>query len=725
MTTTPEQLLGKLGNLWVYQYPGKDLLISRAKALIEIWQRNHAELEEYIKTISRINIPVYSTPEYEELIIKKSEETISDSKYYYPLDSKFAIIDFITNKINDPTVTLTNGIDFEIEDGQIIFFSDPNDIEDTYKETIFSSGIVSDVYIHLWAISPRLDKNYLANSFGYFLNDILSSTEQDKGMMNALLDSVVEAPSDTRLREFINSVFQVPIAENDNEIVQSIIEGASYNTIITDQNSYNVDKELTINVEAGDILKQGQILISDLNLIYCNRGVLSEDIEFITVPSAMLGITTEDNIGFMNEDVEVTTTGSPGSERTEWPLKASSADYTAFWDAVETRQSTYGYTFVEAYGETPITINPAKFLVSNILRNNGIILRCSNYLASNGTIAEDRWRYVLRQIIPPDKDMLIDVYQTATNPDLSAWRNYKTITISNTNVDEDIYNVPLLVKIENDSDIGSAEDYTGYSIRFTLEDGTILPFEKIFWENKNGIANAAYWVRVPVIFADSSTNIRCYYGCTSAIEGSQTTETWNNYKLVTHYNGAQDLNDYSGNGYHGVVTTGTIYSSNGIVQKAIELVDSTAISHPVPTNGIDELSILLWQKDISSTTATITGTDWSILIDNSTKLIRLIITTESGIVLLTSTADIGDGDWHFISVTAKEDSINLYIDGVLEDSNTGSGSLDLSGTSLGISHVALGSSLMFDELRLLYSSFSSAFIKFHYYNLTSGEISWS
>jgi len=54
------------------------------------------------------------------------------------------------------------------------------------------------------------------------------------------------------------------------------------------------------------------------------------------------------------------------------------------------------------------------------------------------------------------------------------WDYRKKITIDNTNVDSDLSNFPLLVKIDNDQNVGEHARLDGYDIRFTSSDGTTL-----------------------------------------------------------------------------------------------------------------------------------------------------------------------------------------------------------------------------------------------------------
>lgn len=100
----------------------------------------------------------------------------------------------------------------------------------------------------------------------------------------------------------------------------------------------------------------------------------------------------------------------------------------------------------------------------------------------------------------------------------ASWLYRKQITISNTNIDEDLSHFPLLVKIFNDSDIGAHALSTGYDIRFTDSSGNILPYEREDFSINSGAASGDFWVRTPVYHspADGQNIVYIYYGNSSA-----------------------------------------------------------------------------------------------------------------------------------------------------------------------------------------------------------------
>ncbi len=120
---------------------------------------------------------------------------------------------------------------------------------------------------------------------------------------------------------------------------------------------------------------------------------------------------------------------------------------------------------------------------------------------------------------------------------LSGYTRRKKITIDNANVDSDLTNFPLLVKITNDSDIGADIDSNGYNIRFTSSDGlTLLKYERqSFSVNGSNQATGIFWVKVPTVSGSIDTDIYIYYKSASPSDGQDAANVWDsNFVAVYH-----------------------------------------------------------------------------------------------------------------------------------------------------------------------------------------------
>lgn len=132
------------------------------------------------------------------------------------------------------------------------------------------------------------------------------------------------------------------------------------------------------------------------------------------------------------------------------------------------------------------------------------------------------------------------------------YRAYKSFTVRNTYIDEDLANVRLLVRIASDADIGALARPDGHDLRFTSGDGsTLIPYERVAFSVAGGQASAIYYLKPPLLYAASANHLRVYYGNPSAADGSSPSDTWGttDYFGVWHFE--NNLLDSSGSAHHG------------------------------------------------------------------------------------------------------------------------------------------------------------------------------
>ena len=86
---------------------------------------------------------------------------------------------------------------------------------------------------------------------------------------------------------------------------------------------------------------------------------------------------------------------------------------------------------------------------------------------------------------------------------LAGWGFRKELTIQHANVDGNLTDFPVYVKINADADFHESLA-TGFDIRFTQSDGTtLLKYERIYWTGGNGgAATADFFVKVTVFHED-------------------------------------------------------------------------------------------------------------------------------------------------------------------------------------------------------------------------------
>jgi hypothetical protein len=182
----------------------------------------------------------------------------------------------------------------------------------------------------------------------------------------------------------------------------------------------------------------------------------------------------------------------------------------------------------------------------------------------------------------------------------------KAIVISNTNVDSNLSDFPLLVAFTNDPNLGSRmTDTTNFNdIRFTDSDGaTLLKYEKESMSISGGLATGRYWVRVPLIKSSSNTTLYVYYGKSGAADGSDKNNVWDaNYNSVWHFSeGTGTITRDSKNNMTGTLMGGAnapTWTSSGAISNGLSFNGSgyIAISGGVPPSGNTQYTLEAWIK---------------------------------------------------------------------------------------------------------------------------------
>jgi len=339
---------------------------------------------------------------------------------------------------------------------------------------------------------------------------------------------------------------------------------------------------------------------------------------------------------------------------------------------------------------------------------------------------------------------------------LDGYSARKSITIQADNVDDDLTDFPVYVPISSDSEIGGVmKDTTNYyDIRFTDTDDNILPYEVELMSIAGGVATGSYWVKTDLASTTDST-IYVYYGKSGDTDGSSSESVWNSgYEGVWHLSeGDSTASDF----YKDSTSNnndGTLTDSNGDVTAT-----STNTGQGINFIGTTNDRIVIGNDTSLDVTSTYTLSGWvkldsydasgySFLIakDNypnggsydlglrTNKPYTAINTNPTGASWTTHTLDDVtplDSWQHFTAVRNNDNTLDYYLNGVLDTTFTGVATPAVSTTAvtLGLrSSDTLQLHGSIDELRIESVSRESEWIKFTHANMggeSDYEISFS
>ena len=319
---------------------------------------------------------------------------------------------------------------------------------------------------------------------------------------------------------------------------------------------------------------------------------------------------------------------------------------------------------------------------------------------------------------------------------------YKEITISHTNVDSDLSDFPLCVRITNDSDIGSYCLASGDDIDFFDLSGNKLYTEMESFSVTDLVATGVFWVKIPTVSSSEDTVIRCYYGNASAGARTDTTLTWDsNFVAVYHYANGTTLSvaDSTAN-----AKNGTNFSATAAAAKVNGGANTYYNKYVrIPRSISADWTISFW---FYATTTGGTGTHWYRgrgLVDSEVAGTA----NDFGSSLMGYTVAFGVGNpdttiktgnlnlntWYRATLTrvSSTGAMKIFINGASAASrSTGPTGNRAASSTIAIGKIQTSSSAAnffygtVDEIQFSDVVRSDAWIKFDYYNQESNEISW-
>jgi hypothetical protein len=325
------------------------------------------------------------------------------------------------------------------------------------------------------------------------------------------------------------------------------------------------------------------------------------------------------------------------------------------------------------------------------------------------------------------------ISQIWTDPN---WDYRKKITIQNTNIDSNLANFALYVKIDSDPNIGAHAQADGDDIVFTSSNGvTTLSYEKESFGITNGIASGDFWVKVPVIDSNSSTDIYIYYGNPDANNMENAEAVWDNGQVgiwhMTEGTGSTVADSTSKNN-NGTIT-GAAWSSSGKIGNALNF-DGTNDYADLPVSDItyNAGTVLVWFNRTGPSISSfemiaeeyVNGSRYYILTDPSGNILF-----RSGPNVQVDAGDYTNGEWYLAALSWNSSKYSCYVNGskIINEADT---TLAYSPQSFQIG-AQYGNSVFFngriDNMMIYNRILTDSEIKFIYYNQneTDNELIWA
>lgn len=307
-----------------------------------------ALLAEHAAEVSRSRVGGWTIPAADLVTSVSSGRSV----YGYPVPlhtPNWIAADLIGGRV------LTDGIDFVVSDGYVLFDEDPS----------------------TWATVRRLT---WVDGDPVEVSDVLYGSVEANAP--ATYDPATRMGIVSAVAEACDSPASGP-AEETVEVVWQGHDGVW--RVVTDASTYRLVEADTPSVAVGDVLPPGTAVGSAWELT--KLGPAKPDLTHLTIPASYHQGVTEGGITWYDETVNLVVDTVSSRTRVRWTLGGDEDDVVAFWEESHARGITAGATSLAQAMDTrtnptgdpgaeslPVTVNPLEFVCQELLAGNAYLL---------------------------------------------------------------------------------------------------------------------------------------------------------------------------------------------------------------------------------------------------------------------------------------------------------------------------------------------------------------
>lgn len=452
-----DALIRTIGSFWYYYFDDRDALKTIYRAEGHRQGQIYLDYLTLVASISRFNIPVFTTQDWYLLTLKQSDRdqvtnvygqddlvygdgtaygAAQTQKILFPLpDDEFfgelAQLQYtVYNRVVYPSKTWTAGLDVEIDRtrGVIEFRDDPFASEYVARrDVIDENGDKVDEEIGLWLYRGEFDLDLVWKHWGFAVGLRLQSSEFYKDIVNALWDMYVEGSNIGGFDKIFSASLGIPLVEEPTEEVQRIVVESDRQLVITDKHVYDFSPNANIIVAVGDTLTVGQTMVDDLKII----DLSGNDVDTNTVPalafnSAFLSGGYFAELTFENRTVSLEYLGTDEDNKAvvTFDIGGFPGDVDLFFEKAQTLGKQSGsQTLAELLdlrehpvgqplpSDLPATINPMEFVLDALMKNHLILVKVRTAAILDDAPGLSIIR-TLRDVIPPQTTFIVYVEVT-------------------------------------------------------------------------------------------------------------------------------------------------------------------------------------------------------------------------------------------------------------------------------------------------------------------------
>lgn len=443
-----DKLLKLAGSFWHDTYQRRDQVRELLFGRQQLEQDNFNRWQDTLAALNRQTVPVFRRQGWTKLTLRASEriglglpgfdgswtfdvpsnKTFNEEPYLgFRLPQDLRVCRLLTSSIYRPAVSWFQGLDFDFDVRRqlIRFYRDP-----------FTAGFPvqitpEDRYIDFWAPGAETEHNDLYRHFGIAYDVYGASSSALRTVLNALADGLADGGTTASVKKLLAAALQAPTAEA-TEPVTAIFRDSESLWIATATRTYRHARSAEPLVSVGDSLTAGEFMTNAVSVHACAYGVVPDALQALSISRDALGVAYFQGLVFHNEEVPlVVEEDVNGYTKVSFELGGFDDDVRRFFNTLHQNGVAAGQTLamlLDTRGTAanlqptaqylPATINPLQFLVANVLRNNGLIVRI-RVQATRGELTLKRQLKHLRKLVPAHVGLFVVVELAASGEEIT------------------------------------------------------------------------------------------------------------------------------------------------------------------------------------------------------------------------------------------------------------------------------------------------------------------
>lgn len=444
-----ENLLRALGSFWHTIFGDANVLAAYFQGRTQEAAQAYRGYLEAVANLSRYEVQPFHRDNWHYLTFLESEITsdmpmyggnlsygegyqygvrYSTSRYSAALPDRLQGAALAFDRILDPGLTWTAGVDFKVDPASGMIYFKENPFELGIKAFDTFDGEVSDREGGLWLYAAQFDQQYIWKNFGYALGVYMPTSDYYRDFIAAFGDAYPFGPSLKIVHRILTALTGAPLAREERETVVDIQRASDHLLIVTDRHSYRAPASSTSLVSTGQIIVGGTPLTDAVEVLELDG---KTPIDPATIPALALGPDLisgpyRSEIVFENTDSNWYYAGTlAGTDLVQFEVGGDQTDVAEFWSRVHSSCAEAGKSLGEyliescspgsllpsqanPYGPA---VNPLQFILTNLLKNNLFMVKIKP-LAFGLKAPGSGFFHLLRRILPPHTSYVVMVELT-------------------------------------------------------------------------------------------------------------------------------------------------------------------------------------------------------------------------------------------------------------------------------------------------------------------------